>query len=205
MKKLAIYFAGTVQKDHEVMESRWTQEDFQILEKTLAPQKLALLNPSLRNDDLCDQKSVFGRDMSQVFMADIVFVDARHRRGLGVGAEMMWAKFHAKPVIVLAPNETHYRKATTEILGIKINEYVHPFVQNLSDKIVSSVEEGAEWIQLYLEGATGMIKDLTTIYEAMRHYQHTQYNHDHPMREIVESCNGLEKAFKEIPSILKRV
>ena len=204
MKKLAIYFAGTVQKDHEVMESRWTQEDFQILEKTLAPQKLALLNPSLRNDDLCDQKSVFGRDMSQVFMADIVFVDARHRRGLGVGAEMMWAKFHAKPVIILAPNETHYRKATTEILGTKINEYVHPFVQNLSDKIVSSVEEGAEWIELYLEGETGMIKDLTTIYEAMRHYQHTQYNHDHPMRELVESCNGLEKTFKGIPSLLKR-
>ena len=123
-----------------------TPTDFQILEKTLAPQKLALLNPSLRNDDLCDQKSVFGRDMSQVFLADIVFVDARHRRGLGVGAEMMWAKFHAKPVIVLAPNETHYRKATTEILGMTVNEYVHPFVQNLSDKIVSSVEEGADWL-----------------------------------------------------------
>lgn len=203
MKTLAIYFAGTVQKDHEVMESKWTEEDFHILEEALRPQPLAFLNPGQRNDDLCDQKSVFGRDMSQVFMADIVFVDARHRRGLGVGAEMMWAKFHAKPVLVLAPNDTHYRKATTEILGTTINEYVHPFVQNLTDQIVSSVEEGAQWIQRYLEGKTGMVKDLTTIYEAMRHYQHTQYNHDHPMREVVEGCNGLEKIFRGIPSLLK--
>lgn len=81
--------------------------------------------------------------MSQVLMVDIVFVDARHRRGLGVGAEMMWAKFHSKPVLVLASNDTHYRKATTEILGTTINEYVHPFVQNLTDQIVSSVEKGS--------------------------------------------------------------
>lgn len=202
MKKLAIYFAGTVQKDHEIMESKWTEEDFRILEETLKPQPLAFLNPAQRTDDLCDQTSVFGRDMSQVFMADIVFVDARHRRGLGVGAEMMWAKFHAKPVLVLAPNDTHYRKATTEILGTTINEYVHPFVHNLSDKIVSSVEEGAAWIQLYLEENVGAIKDQTSIYEAMRHYQHTQYNHDHPMKNLVESCNGLEKTFKTIPSLL---
>ncbi len=46
--------------------------------------------------------------MTQIFLADIVFVDARHRHGLGVDAEMMWAKFHAKPVIILAPEETHY-------------------------------------------------------------------------------------------------
>lgn len=203
MKKLAIYFAGTVQKDHEKVESQWTEEDFVILKQKLAPKKLAFLNPSLRNDNLCDQKSVFGRDMSQVFMADIVFVDARHRRGLGVGAEMMWAKFHAKPVIILAPNGTHYRKATTEILGTPVNEYVHPFVQNLSDKIVSSVEDGAAWIQSWLSGEIRMVKDLSTIYEAMRHYQHTQYNHDHPMKELVESCSFLEETFKGIPSLLQ--
>ena len=201
MKKLSIYFAGTIQKKHEAIESRWTQEDFEILQEKLRPHSLLFLNPALRTDDLTDQKSVFGRDMTQVFLADIVFIDARHRRGLGVGAEMMWAKFQAKPVIILAPEETHYRRSNAEILGNHISEYVHPFVQNLSDTIVTSVEEGAAWILHWINGETGMVKDLTTIYDAMRHYQHTQYNHDYPMKELIKSCDFLEKSFKDIPAL----
>lgn len=202
MKKLSIYFAGAIQKEHEIIESRWTEEDFEILQGKLRPHSLLFLNPAQRSDNLSDQTSVFGRDMSQVFLADIVFVDARHRRGLGVGAEMMWAKFHAKPVIILAPEDTHYRKAKTEILGTHITEYVHPFVHNLCDVLVTSVEEGAAWILRWINGEAGVIKDLTTIYDAMRHYQHTQYNHDRPMKELIDSCNFLEKSFKEIPSLL---
>lgn len=202
MKKLSIYFAGTIQKEHEVAESQWTREDFQILQNKLLPHELIFLNPGKRSDDLSDQTSVFGRDMIQVFLADLIFVDARHRRGLGVGAEMMWAKVHAKPVIILAPNETHYRKSNAEVLGNSIEEYVHPFVHSLSDAIVSSVEEGAAWILHWINHEGPEVKDLTSIYEAMRYYQHTQYNHDYPMRELIQECSFLEKSFKEIPKLV---
>ncbi|MCB1107142.1 MAG: hypothetical protein KDK76_03500 [Chlamydiia bacterium] len=202
MKNLSIYFAGTIQKAHESLESRWTEEDFEILQEKLRPHTLFFLNPAQRSDDLSDPKSVFGRDMSQVFLADIVFVDARHRRGLGVGAEMMWAKFHSKPVITLAPEETHYRKTNVEILGTHIAEYVHPFIQNLSDALVTTIEEGAAWVLHWINGEVGEIKDKNAIYDAMRHYQHTQYNHDEPMRELVEKCEVLEKSFKRIPSLI---
>ena len=57
------------------------------LQEKLRPHTLLCLNPALRTDDLSDEVSVFGRDMTQVFIADLVFIDARHRRGLGVGAE----------------------------------------------------------------------------------------------------------------------
>jgi len=202
MKKLSIYFAGTIAKNHEILESKWTEEDFSFLQRKLRPHSLLFLNPAQRSDDLSDQTSVFGRDMSQVFLADVVFVDARHRRGLGVGAEMMWAKFHAKPLVVLAPEDTHYRKVNTEILRTHITEYVHPFVHNLSDSIVTSLEEGAAWILRWISGDVAPIKDLTNIYDAMRHYQHTQYNHDYPMRELISSCAYLQKSFKEIPSLI---
>jgi len=86
--KLSIYFAGTIAKNHEVIDSMWTEEDFAQLRKTLRPHELNLLNPAYRTDDLCDNKSIFGRDMTQVFLADLIFVDARHRRGLGVGMGM---------------------------------------------------------------------------------------------------------------------
>ena len=115
---------------------------------------------------------------------------------------MMWAKFHAKPVIILAPEETHYRKTHVEMLGTHITEYVHPFVRSLGDALVSSLEEGAAWILRWINGECGAIKDMTTIYDAMRHYQHTQYNHDQPMQELVGSCDFLEKTFKDIPSLL---
>jgi len=86
-KQLAIYLAGNIQKGHED-KSRlvWTQSDLDFLEQTV-PAKLTFLNPALRSDDLSDQRSVFGRDMLQVYSSDLVLVDARERRGLGVGED----------------------------------------------------------------------------------------------------------------------
>src|SRR5690348_7658831 len=97
--KIAIYLAGSIKKGHEKSdESFWTEEDMDFLKKQIAPHEISFLNPAFRTDNLSDQRSVFGRDMVQVFSSNIVFVDARARRGLGVGAEMMWAKVNKIPV-----------------------------------------------------------------------------------------------------------
>ncbi len=66
MKKLSIYFAGTIQKNHETLESRWTQEDFESLQMQLRPHSLLFLNHAQRSDNLSDQESVFGRDIAKV-------------------------------------------------------------------------------------------------------------------------------------------
>jgi hypothetical protein len=116
-KSLSLYLAGSIQKGHEVNGSYWTENDMAALKGFLHPYEVSFLNPAFRSDDLSDQHSVFGRDMLQVFCADIVFVDARDRRGLGVGAEMMWAKFNKIPVLIWAPKDTHYHKTETTLLG----------------------------------------------------------------------------------------
>src|SRR5262245_8128181 len=103
-EKISIYLAGSIKKGHENhQETFWYDDDTLLLKQYHADYAISFLNPAFRSDDLSDHCSVFGRDMTQVFCSDIVFVDVRDRRGLGVGAEMMWAKFHKIPVIALSP------------------------------------------------------------------------------------------------------
>lgn len=66
--------------------------------------------------------------MLQVFSSNIVFVDARDRRGLGVGAEMMWAKVNKIPVVTWAPRNSHYHKDQTTILGVTVANFIHPLI-----------------------------------------------------------------------------
>lgn len=83
--KIALYLAGSIKKEHERTDDfYWSETDKEILSTQLSQHDLLFLNPAERNDNLSDQKSVFGRDMLQVFSSDIVLVDARERRGLGV-------------------------------------------------------------------------------------------------------------------------
>ena len=200
--KFAIYFAGSIQKGHETNNSYWTEEDFNVLRERLSPLELVVLNPAERTDDLTDQHSVFGRDMTQVFLSDLVFFDARHRRGLGVGAEMMWAKTGGKPVLTWAPLETHYHKTNTTLLGKAVPYFVHPFVENLSDQVVSSLEEGASWILKFLEGNVGSIKDLGSIKEAMQYYLRKGLPRDEPMKQLVSSCENFKGKLSQTDLVL---
>src|ERR1700722_11207066 len=149
--KISIYLAGSIKKDHErADETFWTDEDMLFLKKNLPEYEVSFLNPAFRSDNLSDQRSVFGRDMTQVFCSDVVFVDARDRRGLGVGAEMMWAKFHKIPVVTLAPKNSHYNKSKTTLLDVPVENWIHPFVESLSDAIVENLSDGALCIKRFV-------------------------------------------------------
>jgi hypothetical protein len=150
---VAIYLAGSIQKSHELgNELFWQEEHLKQLQQALQGFTISFLNPALRSDDLSDERSVFGRDMLQVFSSDIVLVDARQRRGLGVGAEMMWAKMHDIPLISWAPEESHYRKRSTTLLGRQVTDFIHPFVEALSDFIAGSLDQAAEMIAQVVKG-----------------------------------------------------
>jgi hypothetical protein len=192
MKKVAIYLAGRIQKGHEKQNDfYWTDVDLAVLAKHLG--EVSFLNPAIRMDDLSDSFSVFGRDMLQVFCSDVVFVDARSRCGLGVGAEMMWAKAHRIPVVTWAPEDTHYRKSSTTLLGVPVENFIHPFVESLSDAIVADLVEGALWIQKVMSDPSFKIKGLEHMALAMEHYKETQWSRDQPMVEFFQVKEALEK------------
>lgn len=192
MKTLAIYLAGSIQKGHESgNELYWTEAHLQELRERLAPAEVTFLNPAFRTDDLTDQRAVFGRDMTQVFSADILLADARDRRGLGVGAEMMWAKLHSIPVITWAPKDSHYCKSETTLLGVTVKNFIHPFVDSLSDQIVSTLQEAALFIKNELMDPTFKPKGIPEIKEAMEYYLSKGLPNDQPMLEIVNSSSSV--------------
>ena len=191
--KIAIYLAGSIKKGHEKTdESFWTDGDIAFLKECLKNYEVSFLNPAFRADDLSDQRSVFGRDMVQVFSSNIVFVDARDRRGLGVGAEMMWAKINKIPVITWAPRNSHYRKDLTTLLGVPVENFVHPFVEALSDKIVDNLDEGATWINAMISNPSITIKGIDDIGAAMQYYKNHQLHQDTPTKALLLSNQELE-------------
>lgn len=190
--RIAIYLAGTIQKGHETNESHWTTDHMEFLRRSLARYEVVLLDPAVRGDDLSDQHSVFGRDMLQVYCSSVVFVDARDRRGLGVGAEMMWAKLNRIPVLTWAPKESHYYHGHTTVLGVPVSDFIHPFVFALSDKIVGTLEEGAQWIEsLCSHPESVSIKGLEHIANAMEYYKKRRWDGDLLMKQLTEVEDGI--------------
>lgn len=190
---ISIYLAGSIKKGHEQTESVWTEENMAEIRENLKGYEVLFLNPAFRTDNLSDQRSVFGRDMVQVFCCDVVFVDARDRRGLGVGAEMMWAKFNNIPVVTWAPKDSHYHKSHTTILGVPVVNFVHPFVESLSDQLVENPAAGAQWIAKALSDPSIPIKGLKEIESSMHYYREGQFHHDEPMKELLLSSEALKK------------
>lgn len=196
--KVSIYLAGSIKKGHEKSEeSYWTEADMLCLKTSLPSYEISFLNPAFRSDNLSDQRSVFGRDMLQVFCSDIVFVDARDRRGLGVGAEMMWAKLHKTPIITLSPRNSHYHKSETTLLGVPVKDWIHPFVESLSDAIVENLQEGARWIDRFMSESID-VKGIDYIESAMHYYRETQLHADVPMKELLIESARLGKQVDNI-------
>lgn len=191
--KLAVYLAGSIKKGHEPpTELFWTEVEIDELKTALNDFEISFLNPALRCDDLSIQSSVFGRDMLMVYCSDFVLVDVRQRRGLGVGSEMMWAKINRIPVIAYAPHDSHYRMTKASILGVEVNDWVHPFVESLSDHIAASLTDAAAWMKKHIDGQTQPVKGVEFIHNAMALYRNTQYSCDLPMQELVENSESLK-------------
>jgi len=198
-RELCLYLSGSIRKgqeDHK--KSFWSADDLSTLKEKLLPIKAIFLNPALRSDDLSDFSSTFGRDLLQVLCSDLVIVDARDRRGIGIGAEMAYAKINNIPVIAIAPRGTHYHRENFMFMNQHLNTWVHPFVFGLSDQVVASVEAAAEWIvSTYLSG-TVSIKGPDCFNDAVMNYLSKQLENDHPMKELVSTHESIREKVSKL-------
>ena len=188
MEDLLIYLSGSIRKGTtDSRQSFWTDDDVETLKAILIPRRIILLNPAVRTDDLTDLESTFGRDAFQVFSSDLVIVDARDRRGIGVGVEMVYAKLNNKPVVAVAPPHSHYNRENFTFMDQHLDRWIHPFILALSDKIVPSVVAAGEWIRDDFLSGNISPKGIECFDAAMRYYINTQLDRDSTMSDLVFS------------------
>lgn len=199
--KLRIYLSGSIKKgkNDNNQKSYWTDDEIGVLRNVLSNKyELVFLNPAVRSDDLSDFKSTFGRDLLQVFVSDLILVDARTHKGIGIGSEMTFAKLNNIPVITIAPTNSKYIKENFEYLGQSLDKWVHPFIGGLSDYILESVEEAADFILNNFPFKEGEIKDKSYFYSSMQHYINTQLENDSAMYDCVKKDDFILGKIKKI-------
>ena len=89
-----------------------------------------------------------------------------------------------------------------KLLGVRVENWVHPFVESLSDGIVSNLEQAVVWIDALMKGKLKDIKGPEFIKVAMQHYKHMQYENDHPMNKLAANNGILKARIEGISSLL---
>lgn len=142
-KKLRIYLCGSIKKgDSDLRPSNefWTEED-EITIKSKLNFDVDLLNPAKTKISRNDYFVNFGADLFLVQSSDMIFADLRSEKGIGVGAEMMFARQSGIPVIAWLPERTHYRRDLSDVFGEDLKRWIHPFAFALSDHIAQTLDE----------------------------------------------------------------
>lgn len=139
MMLLSVYCSGSIMKgSSDEKKLCWTDVEKGEVQEGADPNEIIFLNP---DDPITDPGNVlgqFGRDMYQVKVAGAVIVDARERRGLGVGVEMAAAAIFGTPLIVVAPRNSKYRAEELRYRGVTVDDYVHPHVASLATCVVEN-------------------------------------------------------------------
>lgn len=185
---VVLYLSGGIPKESDKVGTfSWSTDELQALRRTLAPLRPRLLDPSARDDDLSDAHATFGRDVLQVRVSDAMLVDARAKRGIGVGAEMLLAKTLQIPVVSVAAPDSHYRRRDLTFLGQQLDSWTHPFLEALSDYIAVDIEDAAAWLFATLQRPQARVKGPEVIEAAIHHYVSTQLLRDKTMRSFLGS------------------
>lgn len=183
---MKIYLSGSIKKSNDYgTTDHWTEEDKAKISQALDPVSVQFLDPNIRTDSLADSFATFGRDMLQVFASDLVLVDARDKRGIGVGAEMAFAKMRKIPVISLTPPESYYKRTNVVILDQELDTWVHPFVFSLSDFLAATIEEAGVWIKSMLLTNKATIRGPECFNAGISHYLDTQLKNESAMHHLI--------------------
>lgn len=208
LPNLLIYLSGSIKKGTSVGNdsSYWTESHTTVLSQSLETvgYNAIYLNPASRSDDASDERSVFGRDMLQVYLSDLVLADMREKRGIGIGYELALANFKRIPVVSWAPMCTHYRLERAEILGRLVENWVHPFVAPTSQQIVEELPQISTAISHISLKQKIPLTDSDYVFNAIIYYLRTQYARDKEMREIIQQDARAEAEVQRLLSMCQQ-
>lgn len=128
----------------EATKSRRRQALGQLLER-LRASGATVCDPEETTIPRNEYAARFKYCLEQIATADALVVDASERLGLGVGAEMMFARERDISVFVVCPLGSYYRRPIPD--EGSDSEWLHPFIHGLATKVFGSVDECAAEIQ----------------------------------------------------------
>lgn len=140
-KILKIFLSGSVkkgEKDQRSEEFFWSEEEEKMFKQHLG-ENIEILNPNLMEIPKYRYRERFAKDIEMLSQSDVVVVDARTKKGIGIGAEMVIAKQKGIPVFTLCPLGSQYHGK--EEKGEEVIEWFHPFIAEFSDKIFETLDD----------------------------------------------------------------
>ncbi|MFI0370831.1 hypothetical protein ACH35V_23420 [Actinomadura sp. 1N219] len=142
---ISVYCSGSITKGAaDEKKLCWSDVERREVAKGAQPAEVVFLNPDDPITDPSNTLGQFGRDMYQVMVATAVIVDARERRGIGIGVEMTAAALLGTPIIVVAPRNSRYRADELEYRGVLVHDYVHPHVAALATAVADDFLSAGE-------------------------------------------------------------
>jgi hypothetical protein len=171
-----VYLSGSVKKgdkDGRPDADFWSQRDEEKLANAINSPAVRTLNPSKSKIRRSDYFANFGCDLHLVNISNVVLVDVRAKRGIGIGAEMMFAQMSGIPVVSICPKNSAYRSdLVPNVFGEDLKDWIHPFVFGLSDYIVEDLDEAVNLINDLLdEGRLRRRSDeATRVTESLEYY-----------------------------------
>ena len=132
-----IFVSGGVRKkfrDGQIDCTYWHQKDELFLAKKLVF-PCEIFNPDALTVSFFSSEERIREDFRALLTSNCILVDARAKRGIGVGAEIILAKMHKIPIYTLCPKDGHYRVSSEE------REWIHPLIFEFSDAIFESIDD----------------------------------------------------------------
>lgn len=150
-----IYLSGSIRKGEEDGRSDdyfWTDTDVEILTRNVDIE-VEILNPALTRIDRRDTRLNFGCDLFLVSISDLIIVDLRRKKGIGVGAELMLADQLKIPTFgILGPSSEYQRDVLTNLSGQDIRDWTHPFAEGLCDELFEGINVACGRLNELLDG-----------------------------------------------------
>lgn len=155
LPRFRIYLSGSIKKgaaDQRGHENFWTPENENYIVRHLGD-AVELLNPSKSAISRQDYLANFGCDLYLVKTSKAVLVDLRTEKGIGVGAELMYANTLGIPVVGWSPPESNYQRSSVRgIFGEDLVDWIHPFAFGMCDFLSPSLEEACQHLASIRDG-----------------------------------------------------
>lgn len=152
---VSIYLSGSIKKgrfDTRSVSEFWSSDDEKKI-ASLVKRKTILLNPAKTAIQRNDYFVNYGCDLFLIQNADLVLVDLRTEKGIGVGAELMYAHFIGRPVVGWLPANSYYKRDyIQDVFGEDLVNWTHPFAFGLCDFIADDLPAACDYINRVCDG-----------------------------------------------------